>query len=600
MTSKNSSSSTETNKSIWIKNLPSSSKPKRDANIPFVEKLSSLTRMPNNRQILGNFAYLFNSKKQKQDRIRIMISDIELLWKETLDFPLLSRALIRKKLNHLIDLNTNNKKNPSEKFDAILSELFDVTNVNGEWKSSEDKEFYQRQKESGGKVGYSTVKQAPPSSMHPRKRARAAFDFPAETHDNIQSEFDSDSSSESPLKTLSSSSSSSPIPESPQKHKRENTEAASLLVRKVNISTHRAHDVLLKISEYGYNVPAPSQSGIWRRVIKEGQEIKNKIIEKLQNEELYCLHFDGKRIKGKEFQVVLLNNAIIEIKLGVLECENGSAKAIYNELQKLINEYDAWKNIGMIISDTTAVNTGRFHGIVKLIQDTVIGKGYQKPQYIGCQHHVLDLLLKHVMNFIFQESTTKPELSYSFIDEIVKSYESLKDKYKQVAVDILNTDENPGWRDDFKFLYELCQGYRYYKATSQFPIINWKKLPNLHQARWNSRAIYAVIAFFLLPDRRPILGTVCDFISFEWADAWFHTQHYNETIFNKLLTSLQKTKCEKAIKCLETNWNLEESVIDIPRSNQIAERAVKLMEELHSNSKKLAFLNLKFIGKNNF
>ena len=99
-----------------------------------------------------------------------MIMDIELLWREILDFPLLSSALIRKKLNSLIDLYNKNKKKSSDKFTETLSQLFNVTNVNGEWKSMEDKKLYQRQVKSGGKVGYSMVKQAPFESVHPRKR----------------------------------------------------------------------------------------------------------------------------------------------------------------------------------------------------------------------------------------------------------------------------------------------------------------------------------------------------------------------------------------------------------------------------------------------
>ena len=201
------------------------------------------------------------------------------------------------------------------------------------------------------------------------------------------------------------------------------------------------------------------------------------------------------------------------------------------------------------------------------------------------------------MNFLIQEPISKPELNYSFIDKLTGNYVALQADYHFVATDDVNTGKNPGWRDDFKFLYELCQAYRHYKTTSHWPGISWKKLPNLHQARWNSRAIYTVIAFFLLPEWRSNLAPVCDFICYEWVNAWFHSQHYNETSFNKLLSSLTKTKCKKAIKCLETHWLVEESLIDISRSNQIAERAVKLMEELHA---KIEFLNLKFIGKNMF
>ena len=128
--------------------------------------------MPTNRQILGYFTFLFNSEKRRLDRIKIMITEVELLWREILDFPLLSSALIRKKLNSLIDPNDKSKQKPSGKFTATLYQLVDVINVNREWKSTEDKELYHRQVKSGGKVGYSTVKEAPLESIHPRKRIR--------------------------------------------------------------------------------------------------------------------------------------------------------------------------------------------------------------------------------------------------------------------------------------------------------------------------------------------------------------------------------------------------------------------------------------------
>ena len=160
--------------------------------------------------------------------------------------------------------------------------------------------------------------------------------------------------------------------------------------------------------------------------MSEGQKMKSKIFQKLKNKDPYCLHFDGKRLKGDEYQVVLLKNMTTEIKLGIVKCESGSAKAIHKELHQIIDEYNAWENIVMIICDTTAVNTGRLHGIVKLIQDDVLSKGFQKPQYIGCQHHVLDLLLKHVMNFLIQEPTSKPELNYSFSDKLTGNYVALQ------------------------------------------------------------------------------------------------------------------------------------------------------------------------------
>jgi len=524
-----------------------------------------------------------------------MIADIEMLWGEVLNFPVLSRASIRKKLNHLINLNDKNKRKSSEEFLAILSQLFDVTKMDGAWKSSEDKQLHILQLRSGGKIGYCTLKEASLKSVHPRKRVHITTrlqpsSFDQELTDDFISASDSDSQSISSPLTSS--------PERKSKYKRSSTTAASLLVRRNSISTNKAHDVLATLSEHGHNVSVPSQSGIWRRVIREGRAMKMKIIRKLEMRDQYCLQFDGKRMHGEEYQVVLLKNVSTEIKLGVVRCKSGSAKDIYNEIHQLIEEYDAWKNIGMVICDTTAVNTGSSKGIVKLIQDDVTSKGFRKPQYIGCQHHVLDLIRKHVMNFGIQGETINPELNYSFIEEISKNYVSLQNHYNEFTIDDDTEQENLGWRDDFKFLYTLCRTYRHYKVTSNWLRIKWEKLPNLHQARWNSRAIYALVAFFLLPDWRCLLGVTCDFISYEWATAWFQNQHYHKDTFNELLAALCKTNCKRAIKCLKTHWKVDESMIDIPRSNQVAERAIKLMEELHNNSTNVKFLNLKFIGKN--
>src|SRR5215469_1018774 len=70
MSSRNSSNSVKANWSIWTRNLPFYSQQKRDPSIPYVEKLSNLTRMPTNCQILGNFSFLFISEKRRMDRIK--------------------------------------------------------------------------------------------------------------------------------------------------------------------------------------------------------------------------------------------------------------------------------------------------------------------------------------------------------------------------------------------------------------------------------------------------------------------------------------------------------------------------------------------------
>ena len=66
------------------------------------------------------------------------------------------------------------------------------------------------------------------------------------------------------------------------------------------------------------------------------------------------MHFDGKRINNKEYQAVCLKNSVRTL---LLACKSGPNKDIIISMQALLDEY-AWKSINIIISDTTAVNTG--------------------------------------------------------------------------------------------------------------------------------------------------------------------------------------------------------------------------------------------------
>ena len=95
------------------------------------------------------------------------------------------------------------------------------------------------------------------------------------------------------------------------------------------------------------------------------------------------MHFDGKRIDNKEYQVVCLKSSARTLHLGVFACESGAAEDIFIPLQALLDEYNAWRSVKMIISDTTAVNTGHQNSVVRL-QRQFRQKGLEEPQFIGC------------------------------------------------------------------------------------------------------------------------------------------------------------------------------------------------------------------------
>jgi hypothetical protein len=138
------------------------------------------------------------------------------------------------------------------------------------------------------------------------------------------------------------------------------------------------------------------------------------------------LHFDGKKIDKTEYQVVCLKNDKRTLQLGILVCDSGSSASIYKPLKDLLDNYNAWNSIQMIISDTTAVNTGRKNGVVAKLQKTFRDKGFDDPQYIGCQHHILDLVLRHVLDFFLPIQSQSPKINYKLIDEIIEHYDDLK------------------------------------------------------------------------------------------------------------------------------------------------------------------------------
>ena len=587
-----SSDTVEKNAQKWALNLPSSIHTMR-RNLPRVECLTSFIRLPQKQHILGRYHMLLEEDKLKSTRIQRICQELLQLW-EKFSFPTLSQQAINARLTKLIFLYEKNQRRPKEDFLNGMESIFDITKVDGAWLCREDKELYHKQVESGGKVGYTTHKPAPKSAIHPSKRQRHV----PISHEQFANTSNMDSESGNSGDNVSSATedSSDDEPEPAERKKPSATHQATKLVSRQSLSTNKASKVCASLAEERVPLPTPTQSGVWRGVIRLAEKKKAEIKSLLKVEKNFCLHFDGKRLVKHEYQVVCLKSSTRDIRLGVARCKSGSSQDIYDALEKVIDEYDAWSSIKMIICDTTAVNTGRSNGVVVKIQREMTGKGLDMPQYIGCQHHILDRILRHVLDFYLSETTTKPSLNYKFVDELLENYKHLQSEYK--AETQTENDENPGWRDDFKFLYELCKAFQHYKKHASFPIIKWQKLPSLHNARWNSRAIYTLIAYFLLPSWRNILERPVSFIANSWQEAWFTSQKFKETSYDNLLLSITELGCAGALKCLKTHWSRAPSVVDIPRSNMIAERAVKVMEELSKICKKDKYLCDRFVVTN--
>ena len=98
------------------------------------------------------------------------------------------------------------------------------------------------------------------------------------------------------------------------------------------------------------------------------------------------------------------------------------------------------------------MNTGRKIGVMVILQRVQKLLNLPVAQYVGCQHHVLDRILKHVMDETLAGATRSPDIAYNFID-IVREYDSLKTKFVQRPTRFnLPTIT---WGDELLFLLKL-------------------------------------------------------------------------------------------------------------------------------------------------
>ena len=62
-----------------------------------------------------------------------------------------------------------------------------------------------------------------------------------------------------------------------------------------SLSTNKSARICKKLFEKGIEIETPSQTGIWRSTLRQGESMK-KIVAKMVQEEQFCLHFDGNKI----------------------------------------------------------------------------------------------------------------------------------------------------------------------------------------------------------------------------------------------------------------------------------------------------------------
>ena len=195
-----------------------------------------------------------------------------------------------------------------------------------------------------------------------------------------------------------------------------------------------------------------------------------------------------------------------------------------------------------------------------------------------------------VMDDETHNSTKSPDIDYFFVKDLKSKYDHLKEAFSNGKAKI---KEIGGWRDDMKFLYHLTCVFRHFIEKDKILFVNFQQIPNISHARWNSRAILTFLAFIVMPETRIRLRKISLFTSYPWADHWFSNQLFRNEDFDELSAALDG--CPKGLKCLKNHWKRDESPINVARSNQCCERAIKVMQQLQASCRNKENLFLRFI-----
>ncbi|KAI0983475.1 hypothetical protein GJ496_000716 [Pomphorhynchus laevis] len=226
-----------------------------------------------------------------------------------------------------------------------------------------------------------------------------------------------------------------------------------------------------------------------------------------------AMSVSGFKNSDKEIQVLVLVNDNREVRIDVLFLNDGKAETIVKGIVESLKEYGIMKSIKMIVSDTTSVNVGWKNGIVTRLQSRLRNETNEVPQFIGCQHHILDRALRIIMDEYFGNLLTK-------------DYDKLKHDFEQGEFEL----EAPSdWRDDMRFSHHLID------------VLEMK--------------------------------CVCDIICGKWGTYWFSDQKHNETSFEEL--SIAFANYPKALSTLTKYWSRDKSSMDIERIDVPKEQCIK-------------------------
>jgi len=164
--------------------------------------------------------------------------------------------------------------------------------------------------------------------------------------------------------------------------------------------------------------------------------------------------------------------------------------------------------------------------------------------------------------------STSPDINLDVVHYLKENFDSLTKEYeKNISTNEpkFNTSSN-FLRDDYKYLHLLWKAY---SSGQQTPNITFV-LPPVSQARWNSRATFFFMAWYLTPQFRPKIQNVMNFLSSVWAPNWFLARSIKLN-FREISEVVDDDKLKSFFvkHYVETHPTL-----NVPMTNEVAERAL--------------------------
>lgn len=172
-----------------------------------------------------------------------------------------------------------------------------------------------------------------------------------------------------------------------------------------------------------------SKSSLWSQCTKYKENAKNQILQQLRSSDYkVVIQFDCKRFRklnarhiGHEERIVVLcHTELCDVPLCLSVLNSHSGKECSDAVIKAIEENGLKNRTVGLVSDTEAVNTGRFKGAFILIEKHFKAEFFNLP----CRHHIYEIVQRAIWEKLFGK-TTGPKTTAEFTP-LIQNWENIK------------------------------------------------------------------------------------------------------------------------------------------------------------------------------